>query len=82
MSFWGVQRWSIDSLVAVDCKVNQHNFGLAIDKGASHTVVDLTVAGFTLNDVITRTQLETGKGIVEAYVFKANQFSASSNSNF
>jgi hypothetical protein len=66
-----------DSLVVIDCKVRHHNFSLAVDTGASHTVIDLTallMIGFTLNDVVRTVQLETGKGVIDAYVFKLNQF--------
>ena len=66
-----------DSLVVVDCKVRHHNFALAVDTGASHTVVDLTallLVGFTMNDVVGTVQLETGKGVVDAYVFRAAYF--------
>ncbi len=61
-----------DSLVVVDCKIHHHNFALAVDTGASHTVIDLTallLIGFTLNDVVRIVQLETGKGVVDAYIF-------------
>lgn len=68
-----------DSLVIVDCKIRHHNFALAVDTGASHTVIDLTtllLMGFTMNDVIRIVQLETGKGVVDAYVFKVNKFTS------
>lgn len=32
--------------------------------------------GFTMNDVIRIVQLETGKGVVDAYVFKVNKFTS------
>lgn len=66
-----------DSLVIVDCKINHHNFALAVDTGASHSVIDLTallLIGFTMNDVIRIVQLETGKGLIEAYIFKLPNF--------
>lgn len=68
-----------DSLIIVDCKVRHHNFALAVDTGASHTVVDLTallLVGFTMKDVVKIVQLETGKGIVDAYVFRVAKFSS------
>lgn len=68
-----------DSLVIVDCKILHHNFALAVDTGASHTVVDLTallLVGFTMNDVSRTVQLETGKGLVDAYVFQVSRFSS------
>jgi hypothetical protein len=68
-----------DSLIVVDCKVRHHNFSLAVDTGASHSVIDLTallLIGFTIKDVQRTVQLETGKGVVDAYVFKVAKFSA------
>ena len=68
-----------ESLIIVNCKVNKHNFSLALDTGATHSIIDLTtllIIGFTLKDVIKTVQLETGKGIVDAYVFKVNKFSS------
>lgn len=67
-----------DSLVVVDCKIQHHNFALAVDTGASHSIIDLTallLIGFTLNDVIRIVQLETGKGVVDAYIFSVLNFS-------
>jgi predicted aspartyl protease len=66
-----------DSLIIVDCKIRHHNFALAVDTGASHTIVDLTallLIGFTMNDMIRQTQLETGNGPVDAYVFQVAKF--------
>jgi hypothetical protein len=67
-----------ESLIVVDCKIRHHNFALAVDTGASHTIIDLTallLIGFTMGDVIRTTQLETGNGPVDAYVFKTQNFS-------
>ena len=68
-----------DSLVVVDCKIRHHNFALALDTGASHTVIDLTallLIGFTMRDVTRLVQLETGKGVVDAFVFNLSMFSS------
>lgn len=68
-----------DSLVIVDCKIGHHNFALAVDTGASHTVVDLTalfLVGFTMKDVKRTVQLETGKGVIDAYVFQVSLFNS------
>ena len=66
-----------DSLVVVDCKIRHHNFALAVDTGASHSVIDLTallLIGFTMKDIVRTVQLETGKGVVDAYIFKVTSF--------
>lgn len=68
-----------DSLVVVDCKIRHHNFALAVDTGATHTVIDLTallLIGFSIQGALRKVELETGKGIVEAYVFNAPKFTA------
>lgn len=73
MSKFNFELQDEDSLVIVDCKIQHHNFALAVDTGASHSVVDLTallLMGFTMRDVIRIVQLETGKGMVDAYIFK------------
>lgn len=68
-----------DSLIVVGCQINADHFALALDTGASHTVIDLTallIAGYELNDSVETLQLETANGIIEASVFYVNQFSA------
>jgi predicted aspartyl protease len=50
---------------------------LALDTGASHTVIDLStilLAGYDLKDATKIVELETGKGNIEAYVFKVRKF--------
>jgi Aspartyl protease len=61
-----------DSLIIVKSQVGIDRLSLALDTGASHTVIDLTallIAGYEIKDAIGKVQLETGKGIVEALVF-------------
>lgn len=61
------------SLIELKGKLNSQNLTLVLDTGASHTTVDLSwmyVAGFDISDAISKVGLETGKGPVEAYVFK------------
>lgn len=68
-----------DSLIIIDAKINDYDVRLALDTGASHTVVDLTslmIAGFQKSDVLENTLLETGKGAVEAEVYLVNAFEA------
>jgi gag-polyprotein putative aspartyl protease len=65
--------------VVVDCKIRHHNFALAVDTGASHTVIDLTallLIGFTMQNVVKTVQLETGKGVIDAYVFRIDRFNS------
>ncbi len=57
-----------DSLIVVDCKINYHNFALAIDTGSSHSIIDLTLflIGYTLDDIARTVQLDTGKSVIVA----------------
>jgi predicted aspartyl protease len=62
-----------DSLIRVDAELGYSDFTLALDTGATHTVIDLTVMlmnGFSLKDAIKTVEFETAKGVVSAYVFK------------
>ncbi len=46
-----------------------------IDTGASHTGIDLAaliVAGYGIENAADKVQLETGNGVVEAYVLSSN----------
>ncbi len=36
------KRPSADSLITIPCKINNDRYTLALDTGASHTVIDLT----------------------------------------
>ena len=59
------ERNSEDSLVLVDAVVQDLPFTLAIDTGATHTVIDLTamlMAGYSLGDATGTVSLETAKG--------------------
>ena len=62
-----------DSLIRVDVQLGYSDFTLALDTGATHTVIDLTVMlmnGFYLKDAIKTVEFETAKGVVSAYIFK------------
>jgi predicted aspartyl protease len=51
------------------------NLSLALDTGASHTVIDLStllLAGYNLQDSVGTVSLETANGVVNAFVFKLN----------
>lgn len=68
-----------DSLVLVDCEIEEDTYTLAIDTGASHTVIDLTallIVGFELADSVRSVQFSTANGIVDAYVFVIKELRA------
>jgi gag-polyprotein putative aspartyl protease len=68
-----------DSLIILPCLVNNERVALALDTGASHTVIDLTkllMAGYQLKNNLGTIDFETAKGIVQAYIFEAKVLSA------
>lgn len=70
---------SEDSLIVLPCMVNDEQIALALDTGASHTVVDLTklmMCGYRIADTIENVKFETAKGEVDAYVFEVDIFVA------
>jgi predicted aspartyl protease len=72
------KRIEEDSLITIPCRIGNDRYTFALDTGASHTVVDLTpllMSGYQMKDVLRIVELETGKGIIEAYVFKLKIFS-------
>jgi hypothetical protein len=67
------ERTDEDSLIKVDFWFGRTKLTFALDSGASHTVIDLSqvlIAGYELKDALGTVELETGKGILEAYIFK------------
>jgi hypothetical protein len=51
-----------DSLITVDCHVGFDTYTMALDTGASHTVIDLSVlliAGYEIKDSLEIVELET-----------------------
>ena len=62
-----------DSLISVDCYIGKYKYDLALDTGASNTVIDvnaLFAAGYRIEDAIRIVEIETAGGVIEAYVFK------------
>ena len=58
-----------DSLIFVYAEVGAEPATLALDTGATHTVIDLTIllmAGYTTNDIVKTVEMETAKGVIEA----------------
>ncbi len=69
-----------DSLiVTVDCRLHGDAYTLALDTGASNTVLDLAaliILGYELKDAIRTVEFETAKGELLAYVFKVKEITA------
>jgi hypothetical protein len=72
------KRLEEDSLITIPCRIGNDRYTFALDTGASHTVADLTpllMSGYQMKDSLRVVELETGKGIIEAYVFRLKEFS-------
>jgi predicted aspartyl protease len=73
------KRANADSLIIIKGSLPNHQISLAIDTGASHTTIDLTallIAGLEVKDSLRIEKLETASGIIEAYVFRVQSFTA------
>lgn len=67
------------NLVIVLAQIDGYEVRLALDTGASNTVIDLTalmIAGYRKDDVVRETELETAKGIVEADIYEVKALEA------
>ena len=67
-----------DSLIILKGQLLDNDISFALDTGASHTVIDLSpllIAGYEIKDAIGTVQMETAKGVLEAYVFKIAELS-------
>jgi hypothetical protein len=61
------------NLIIVLASVDGFDLRLALDTGASNTIIDLTallIAGYRKADVVDIVEIETGKGIIQADVYK------------
>ena len=68
-----------DSLISVDCYIGKYKYDLALDTGASNTVIDvnaLFAAGYRIEDAIRIVEIETAGGVIEAYVFQILELKA------
>ncbi len=73
MSAYKFKLDSEESLIIVEGKIGNDSLVLALDTGATHTVIDLStllLAGYKIENATSQVQLETGKGSLEALVFK------------
>jgi len=68
-----------DSLIRVDAELGRSDLTLALDTGATHTVIDLTMMllnGYDLTKVVRTVEFETAKGPINAYIFSVSRLSA------
>jgi hypothetical protein len=67
------------NLVIALAQIDGYEVRLALDTGASNTVIDLTalmIAGYRKVNVVRETELETAKGIVEADIYEVKALEA------
>lgn len=79
MSVFKFSLENTDSLIRIDAQIGKANLTLALDTGATHTVVDLTLMllnGYTLDDIVRTVEFETAKGTVSAYIFRIPEITA------
>lgn len=66
-------RENSDSLIIVKAKIGIQNVHLAVDTGASHTVIDLSTLitlGYFPENAVGAATFETGKGNVDSLIFR------------
>ena len=66
-------------IITVDCKIEQDNYTLALDTGASNTVIDLAallILGYEVKDALRTVEFETAKGVLTAYVFQVKEITS------
>lgn len=67
------------NLIIVIASIDGYELRLALDTGASDTVIDLTallIAGYQKTDAQRLVEIETGKGIIQAEVYEVADFQA------
>lgn len=68
-----------DSLIRIDAQIGKSDFSLALDTGATHTVIDLSIMlmnGYDFNKIVRTVEFETAKGSIEAYIFRVRKLKA------
>ena len=68
-----------DSLILVNSELDSDTLTLALDTGATNTIVDLNlllIAGYELQQSRRVIELETAKGPIEAHVFRVSSLMA------
>lgn len=70
------ERADENSLIELTAELNDSNFSVILDTGATHTVIDFGVLieeGYLLDDTKGLTFFETANGIKEANIFRVKQ---------
>jgi predicted aspartyl protease len=72
-------RQDDESLIIIPCMIDKDPFTVAVDTGASHTVMDLTpllMSGYEMKNALRKVPLEAASGIIEAYIFQVKSFTS------
>jgi predicted aspartyl protease len=72
-------RQDDESLIIIPCMIDKDPFTVAVDTGASRTVMDLTpllMSGYEMKNALRKVPLEAASGIIEAYIFQVKSFSS------
>ena len=67
------------SLILIEGMLDGEKIIWALDTAASHTIIDLTkliLAGYSLQDMDSLVQFETGKGVVDAQTLRVRKLEA------
>ena len=68
-----------ESLITVSCHLAGDDYDLALDTGASNTIIDINAlfaANYRIEDAIRIVEIETAGGVIEAYVFQILELKA------
>ena len=80
MSTFGFEIEDEDALVVtVKCEIDGDNYALALDTGASNTIIDLAaliILGYEIKDAVRTVEFETAKGELTAQVFVVKEITA------
>ena len=72
-------RQTDESLIIINCILENHDVALALDTGASHTTIDLAaliIAGYELSKALRIIQIETASGVIDAFIFRIKRLEA------
>lgn len=79
MSTFNFSLENADSLIRINAQLGRSDLTLALDTGATHTVIDLTLMllnGYDLSKAVRTVEFETAKGPINAYVFRIAHLAA------
>ena len=79
MSIFRFSLENEDSLIRINAQVDRSDLTLALDTGATHTVIDLTMLllnGYDLDKVVRTVEFETAKGPSRAFIFRIASLTA------